>query len=147
MTSDILESMKVALLSAVWTTMTPAVVVKGPIPAGNLSLPAIGIMTDSGADGPGASGFYETTEVFQWTLAAAINPTNVETSYLALIAWRDEVRAVAQDAAGGYWGLGGVMMTNVVGWESDFEELPGAGQIRHLVTVNLKVEVTYREQA
>lgn len=146
MTADILEAMRAALAGHTWTADAPASLVKGPIPPGSLAYPAIGIMADNGDESGRGRAYADTNESFSWTLADFLEPSDLEAEYLALINWRDEARVIARDAVNGMWGLGAVQATRVIGWVTDFFEIPGASGVRHLASITIKLEVEYREQ-
>lgn len=147
MTSEILSAMKTVLDNHTWTTETPALVTKGPIAAGNLLYPAVGVMATSGVEAGRGRGYADTVEGYTWTLANFLGLKSIEEEYLALIAWRDEARVLARTAVDSHWGEGNVHMTNVTGWETEFYEVPGPSGIRHLAEITIKMEVQYREQA
>ena len=133
-----------------WSTgIVPHSVIPGPIPPGNINWPIIGVFTDTGQE-TGHQGLArsESREVFCWTLASALGMVPLHETFTAHILWRDEAKTLMRRAIDSYWGLGGVVTMagiNVV-WESALYELPGPGDVGHIVATTIKSEVEYREQ-
>lgn len=145
-TTDILEAQKAALLAHTWATIEPAALLKGPIPPGFLSYPAMGIMADAGNESGRGRGYADTNETYSWTMAKFLKTGDLEAEYLAMINWRDEARVIARTAVDGHWGLAGqVIATRVTGWVTEFYEIPGSKGVSHLGEVTIKLEVEYRE--
>ena len=133
-----------------WTTETPKVIFRGPIPPGNLSWPCIAVFATVGNEGDIAGlGYAKVRESFNWTLATHLGLESVEAVYVAHTLWRDEARTLMRRSIDGYWGLGGIVtMTNIEPvWESGFFEVgTEAESVGHIVATTIKTEVEYREQ-
>jgi hypothetical protein len=138
------------LIAHPWSTgIIPHSVIPGPIPPGNIVWPIIGVFTDTGAE-TGNEGLdrSESREVFCWTLASALGLVPLHDTFTAHILWRDEAKTLMRRAIDSYWGLSSaVTKAGInVSWESALYELPGPGEVGHIVATTIKSEVEYREQ-
>lgn len=146
MTEAYLDAMVAALEAHSWTSITPALVMVGPIPKHG-PYPAIGVMTPRGDDDSRTRARATLLEAVEWTaimpleLGDLTDPKAAETAHRKLLRAKHELRAIVHENQ--TWGVEHVLSTHTTGWTSAFLLDQGGGGLLQSLTV--KMEVKCRE--
>ncbi len=122
----ILDAMQGALEAHSWSGVSaPEFVRKGPVVPGDLELPSIGIIEDEAEDRGGSLAEDRYLVPFRWQLGKALDCDSPDVTLAELLAYRDNMKAVALSAVDERWGLPDVVDATQVGaWRVFIEPGP-----------------------
>lgn len=147
---DIVDAMVRVLRAHAWETVTPSIVLDGPISAGHAQYPCIAVMSSDGIGNDEHSNhlYADVTEEVTWVIAQSLTTAPLVDQWKQHVEWRCEAVRLARRAVDRYWGLEqNIRGSLVTGWEPSLVRL-GDGQsglVANLLSTTITLEVSYRE--